>query len=128
VRALQKSLHEPKSSQIIKILWSRALACKIQPPLLKKKGATGESALRHRPGNINNWEGPSEGLSGLTAWQIRRACLLPVIGGQAAQFGFDLQQAVVLGDALAAAGGAGLELAPVHGHCEVRQEIILGLP
>ena len=44
-----------------------------------------------------------------------------------AQRALDLKQAVVLGDALAAAGGAGLDLAAAHGHGEIRHEGVFGL-
>ena len=41
--------------------------------------------------------------------------------------GLDLQEPVVFGDPLAAAGRAGLDLAAAHGHGEVGQEGVLGL-
>ncbi len=47
--------------------------------------------------------------------------------GGLAQFGFDLHEAVVLGDPLAAAGRAGLDLAAAHCHGEVGQEGVFRL-
>ena len=47
--------------------------------------------------------------------------------GGRAQALFDAQQLVVLGDAIGAAGRAGLDLARVGGHREVRDERIFGL-
>ena len=48
--------------------------------------------------------------------------------GRPPQFGFNLQEAVVLGNPLAAASRSGLDLAAAHGHREIRQEGIFRFP
>ena len=59
--------------------------------------------------------------------------LLEVEGFDAEEFGglaelfFDAQELVVLGDAVGAAGGAGLDLAGVGGHGDVGDDGVLGL-
>ncbi len=49
------------------------------------------------------------------------------IFGGIAQFGFDAQQLVVLGNAVGAGGRAGLDLAHVQGHGQVGDGAVLGL-
>jgi hypothetical protein len=50
-----------------------------------------------------------------------------VVSGAGAEFGFDFEQAVVLGDAFAAAGGAAFDLSAAHGDGEVGGEGVFGV-
>src|SRR6056297_2773520 len=53
---------------------------------------------------------------------------LAAVFGGVAEFGFDAQQLVVLGDPVAARRGAGLDLPAVGGHGEVGDRGVFGLP